>query len=132
MQQCKNPSPKHKKPKHLYNKTKLQNKSHAMKVWMWCTIQYIFMLCVMSVVTTMVIGANIGTHDKIILNLIIFVMLIWKLKSDYHAHHPIKCFPMVWKVLQGALGFKRVKVCGPKQNKHLPYYKMHNGKESSN
>jgi hypothetical protein len=35
-------------------------------------------------------------HDKIILNLIIFVMLIWKLENDYHAHHPIKCFPIYY------------------------------------
>jgi hypothetical protein len=33
-------------------------------VWMWCTIQGIFMLCVMSVVTTMVKNANIGMHDN--------------------------------------------------------------------
>jgi len=34
-------------------------------VWMWCTIQGIFMLCVMNVVTTMVISTDIGTHDKL-------------------------------------------------------------------
>jgi hypothetical protein len=33
-------------------------------VWMWCTIQGIFMLWVVSVVTTMVIGTDIGMHDK--------------------------------------------------------------------
>ncbi len=33
-------------------------------VWMWCTIHGIYVLCVMNVVTTMVIGINIGTHNK--------------------------------------------------------------------
>ncbi len=31
---------------------------------MWCTIQGIFVLCVVNVVTTMVIGTNIGAHNK--------------------------------------------------------------------
>ncbi len=31
---------------------------------MWCTIQVIFMLCVVIVVIAMVIGANIRTHDN--------------------------------------------------------------------
>jgi len=87
------------------------------------------MLYVMNVVTSMVIGVDIGAHNIIILNLIIFAMLIWKLENDYHAHHPVKGFPMVWKVHQGALGFKRVRVCGPKQNKHISSYKVHNEKE---
>jgi hypothetical protein len=30
---------------------------------MWCTIQGIFMLCVVSVVIAVVIGADVGTHD---------------------------------------------------------------------
>jgi hypothetical protein len=34
-------------------------------VWMWCAILGIFMLCVVSVVTTMVIGANIRIHNKV-------------------------------------------------------------------
>jgi hypothetical protein len=33
---------------------------------MWCTIQNIFMLCVVSVVTMMVIGAKIGAHDRLL------------------------------------------------------------------
>jgi hypothetical protein len=33
-------------------------------VWMWCTIQGIFMLCVVSVATMMVIGANIRAHNN--------------------------------------------------------------------
>jgi hypothetical protein len=33
-------------------------------IWMWCTIHIISMLCVVSVVTMMVISANIGAHDK--------------------------------------------------------------------
>jgi len=32
--------------------------------WMWCTIQGIFILCVVSVVTSMVIDIDIGAHDK--------------------------------------------------------------------
>jgi hypothetical protein len=31
---------------------------------MWCTIQDIFMLCVVSVVTMMVISIDIGVHDN--------------------------------------------------------------------
>jgi hypothetical protein len=38
--------------------------SHRGVVWMWCTIQGIFLLCVLSVVTMMVIGIDIGTHDN--------------------------------------------------------------------
>ncbi len=38
-------------------------------VWMWCTIQVIFMLCVVSVVTTMVIGINIRSHNKFVHNI---------------------------------------------------------------
>jgi hypothetical protein len=34
-------------------------------VCMWCAIQGIFMLCVVSVVTTLVIGVDIGAHDKV-------------------------------------------------------------------
>jgi hypothetical protein len=30
---------------------------------MWCTIQNILLLCVVSVVTMMVIGIDIATHD---------------------------------------------------------------------
>jgi len=33
-------------------------------VWMWCTIQGIFMLCVVSVVIMMVINVDIGMHDN--------------------------------------------------------------------
>ncbi len=33
-------------------------------VWMWCTMQCIFMMCVVSVVTVMVISANIGVHNN--------------------------------------------------------------------
>jgi hypothetical protein len=33
-------------------------------VWMWCTMQSISMLCIVNVVTMMVIGADIGTHDN--------------------------------------------------------------------
>ncbi len=32
--------------------------------WMWCTIQGIFMLRVVNVVTSMVIGIDIGVHDR--------------------------------------------------------------------
>jgi hypothetical protein len=32
-------------------------------VWMFCIIQGIFMLCVVSVVIAMVISTDIGTHD---------------------------------------------------------------------
>jgi hypothetical protein len=31
--------------------------------WTWCTIQIIFMLCIVCVVTTIVVGANIGAHN---------------------------------------------------------------------
>jgi hypothetical protein len=33
-------------------------------VWMWCTIQSIFMLCVVNVVTMTVISVDIGTHNN--------------------------------------------------------------------
>jgi hypothetical protein len=33
-------------------------------IWMWCTIHDIFMLCVVSVVTMMVISIDIGAHDN--------------------------------------------------------------------
>jgi hypothetical protein len=32
---------------------------------MWCTIQGIFMLCVVNVVKTMVISSDIGSHDRL-------------------------------------------------------------------
>jgi hypothetical protein len=32
-------------------------------VWMWCTIQSIYMLCIVNVVTMIVISTNIGTHN---------------------------------------------------------------------
>jgi len=37
--------------------------SHVL-VWMWCIIYNISMLCVVFVMTTIVIGANIGAHNK--------------------------------------------------------------------
>jgi len=33
-------------------------------VWIWCTIQSIFMLCVVNVMTMMVISVDIGTHNN--------------------------------------------------------------------
>jgi hypothetical protein len=33
------------------------------KIWVWCTIQGISMLCLVNVVTMMVIGADIGAFD---------------------------------------------------------------------
>jgi hypothetical protein len=34
------------------------------KVWMWCTIYGIYMLCVICVMTTIVVSVDIGTHDN--------------------------------------------------------------------
>jgi hypothetical protein len=36
-------------------------------IWKWCTIHDIFMLCVMSVVIVMVIGANIELHNMVVM-----------------------------------------------------------------
>jgi hypothetical protein len=44
-------------------------------VWTWYIIQGIFMLCFVCVVTTIVIGVDIGAHNK---NLRLFVKLWWK------------------------------------------------------
>jgi hypothetical protein len=32
--------------------------------WMWCTIQGVSVLCVVSVMTMIVVNINIGAHDK--------------------------------------------------------------------
>jgi hypothetical protein len=34
-------------------------------VWKWCTIRGIFILSVVSVVTMIVVNANLGAHDKV-------------------------------------------------------------------
>jgi len=65
LQQHKNPNPKHKKPKHLYNQKKKTTKQNPCYESL-NTIQDIFMLDVMNVVTTMVIGIdrNRGNNEN--------------------------------------------------------------------